>query len=77
MTLHICLLHLHVFLTFLRITRGFNYSGKYISQLTRIIGSLIYIYTNYYAEVNGRDKSHEYTKPDLLQQPDNFFLHAI
>jgi hypothetical protein len=37
------LLHLRVFLSFLRIVRGFDYPGKYISQQTRIIGSLLYL----------------------------------
>jgi hypothetical protein len=36
------LLHLRVFLSFLRIIRGFDYPGKYISQPTRIIGSLLH-----------------------------------
>jgi hypothetical protein len=32
-------LYLRVFLSFLRIIRGFDYPGKHISQPTRIIGS--------------------------------------
>jgi hypothetical protein len=34
--------HLRVFLSFLRIIQGFDCPGKYISQPTRIIGSLLY-----------------------------------
>jgi hypothetical protein len=37
------LLHLRVLISFLRIIRGFDYPGKYISQPTRIIGSLLYL----------------------------------
>jgi hypothetical protein len=37
------LLHLRVFLSFLRIIRGFDYPEKYISQPTRIIGSLLFL----------------------------------
>jgi hypothetical protein len=35
------LLHLRVYLSFLQIIRGFDCPGKYISQPTRIIGSLL------------------------------------
>jgi hypothetical protein len=35
-------LHLSVFLSFLWIIRGLDYPGKYISQPTRIIGSVLY-----------------------------------
>jgi hypothetical protein len=37
-------LHQPVFLSFLRIIRGLDYPGKYISQPTRIIGSLLYFH---------------------------------
>jgi hypothetical protein len=37
-----CLLHLRV-LSFLLIIRGFDYPGKYISDPTQIIGSLLYM----------------------------------
>jgi hypothetical protein len=39
------LLHLRVFLSFLRIIRGLDYPGKCISQQTRIIRSVLYFKT--------------------------------
>jgi hypothetical protein len=36
------LLHLRGFISFLRIIQGIDYSRKYISQPTRLIGSLLY-----------------------------------